>query len=129
MRCLSPPVISPDPRWFVVAVSDLRPHQLHSRASDHPNEVQAIPTRTLGSDDEPHPDNVATKALSHGELGDMLFGLEEPSEEKLPAVEPRDTQELPKWAVDTGMISEYGLRAPAGFGLRSAVWLSCVSHS
>ena len=87
---------------------------------DHLNEVQAIPTQTLGSDDDPHPDNVATKALSHGELGDMLFGLEEPSEEKLPAVEPRDTQELPKWAVDTGMISEYGLRAPAGFGLRSA---------
>ena len=65
--------------------------------------------RRWAADDDPHPDNVATKALSHGELGDMLFGLEEPSEEKLPAVEPRDTQELPKWAVDTGMISEYGL--------------------
>ena len=51
---------------------------------EHPNEVQAIPTQTLAADDEGHPDHVATKALSHGELGNMLFGLEEPSEEKLP---------------------------------------------
>jgi len=88
------------------------------------HDVQDIPTLTLSRNEGSQIDNVATKALSHGELGDMLFGLEEPSEEKLPAVEPReDTQELPKWAVDTGAVSEYGLRAPAGFGLRSAAVL------
>ena len=57
----------------------------------------------------------------------MLFGLEEPSEEKLPVVEPRDTQELPKWAVDTGMISEYGL-AHLRVSAESAVLLSFVLH-
>lgn len=92
--------------------------------SEPRHEVQDIPTLTLSQNEKSHPDDVATKALSHGDLGDMLFGLEEPSEDKLPVVETReDTQELPKWAVDTGVISEYGLRAPAGFGLRSATIL------
>ena len=92
--------------------------------SEPRHEAQDIPTLTLSQNEESHPDDVATKALSHGDLGDMLFGLEEPSEDKLPVVEAREnTQELPKWAVDTGVISEYGLRAPAGFGLRSATML------
>ena len=96
--------------------------------SEPRHEVQDIPTQTLARNEEAHPDEVATKALSHGDLGTMLFGLEEPSEEKIPVVEPRDTQELPKWAVDTGVISEYGLRAPAGFGLRTfVVLLLCLT--
>lgn len=88
--------------------------------SEPRQEAQVVPTQSLEEGDEGHPDNVATRALSHGDLGNMLFGLEDPSEEMLPPVEPRDTQELPKWAVDTGVVSEYGLRAPASFGLRSA---------
>ena len=78
---------------------------------------------TLPEPESAATDSSATRVMSHGDLGTMLFGLEEPSEDKVPVVQPTDTQELPKWAVDTGMTSEYGLRGPASFGIRSLLVL------
>ena len=78
---------------------------------------------TLPEPESTATDSSATRVMSHGDLGTMLFGLEEPSEDKVPVVQPTDTQELPKWAVDTGMTSEYGLRGPASFGIRSLLVL------